>query len=150
MITPDERSLLVGYQQDFLKRTGKAIKFTECSKWEQIAHFSDTPLDFYKMADLICDFTGWDRRFLFERVRKEEAVFRRAVVDFIAVNNGVSLVKIGRQTDRNHTTVINSINSLEDRLNTTPYLGKLLREIVQNLKEHYPDAQAGKASLRAV
>jgi chromosomal replication initiation ATPase DnaA len=149
MISEYEKSLITGYKKDFLARTGKSIKIHPCTKWEHLAYFTEN-IDFEKLVTLVVDFTGWDRDRLYgKRNRSEESVFRRAIIDFIAIMNGATFLGIGKMTGRDHTTIMNSIRFLELRLETHQYYKTALREIVQHVIEYYGEVQL-EPKLRAV
>lgn len=132
----EEEQLIHEYKEDFTKRTGKSIKMNLCSKWESAANFTDRA-DFWRIVQVIFDYTGWTKRQTFSRGNVEEKVFRRGLIDYIAVNNGCSIASCGRITNRDHTTVINSVRKFEMRLETDTWTKRFFSEVMNYLRENY-------------
>lgn len=109
----------------------------EVSEYYDIAHFTDSKIDFETVKELILDATGWTDKATFGKVRKVEAVFRRGIIDLIANCNGVTLMECAKKTWREHTTVMHSLRNIEDRLDTDMYARTTLREIMAYIKENY-------------
>lgn len=109
----------------------------EVSEYYDVAHFTDEKIDFDTIMQLVFDATGWTHKTTYVPVRKVEAVFRRGIIDLIANCNSVKLIECARATWRDATTVINSLRSIEDRLDTDMYARSTLREIMEYIKENY-------------
>lgn len=119
-------------------RTEKRVLVSkEVSEYYDIAHFTDETIDFDTIMQLVFDATGWTTKTTYVPVRKLEAVFRRGIVDLIANCNNIKLMECAKATWRDHTTVIHSLKSIEDRLDTDMYARTTLREIMEYIKENY-------------
>lgn len=134
------------FKREFIHRFGLGVKVTTCSKWESEANFT-TKADFWEIVKLIFDYTGWTWKDTFTKSRLTEKVSRRAIIDFICVNNGVPLMAIGKLTDRDHSTVIHSVTGLGDNLSEDYYIQKLFHEILSYVKENYHLVK-GKSTLK--
>lgn len=109
----------------------------EVSEYHDIAHFTYDKLDFNILVELIFDATGWTHKTTFLKSRRLECVFRRGIIDLIATCNGISINECAKKTWREHTTVLHSLNNIEDRLDTDMYARTTLREIMAYIKENY-------------
>lgn len=133
----EEELLIEKFKDEFHKVTGRWINVTPVRKqYESVANFTDK-IDFWKLTRMIFDYTGWTKRSTFTRGNKRERVFRRALIDYIAVNNGCSVSSCARFTNRDHTTVLHSIQSFSNQIETDMYTKQLLREVIQFAKENY-------------
>lgn len=144
-----EELLIDKMKEEFQKETGRTIKIVVCNKWESITNFTERG-NFYAIVKLVFDYTGWKWRETYLRhkddkhkivgVRDKEKVFRRAVIDYISVNNGISLSALARETGRtNHTTVLHSVKQFDTDLEHDYYTQKAFREILTYVKENYHD-----------
>lgn len=142
--------LIEGYKTDFQRSTGRAIKVIVCNQWESLSNFT-TKGNFYAIVKLIFDYTGWEWHTTYLPIfytkskrpdktttQSAEQVSRRAIIDYIAVNNGVTMTYICGETFRsNHTTILHSVRSYETLLETDYYTQKYFREIINYVKENY-------------
>lgn len=135
MTTNEKRDLIHSFSEDYFKRTGEHIKLIPCSRWEASASLQEN-VSFWKIAKLVFDFTGWSKEDTYNRSQKEEKVFRRALIDFIAVSNGCSYVSCGKLTNRDHTTILYSVNRFENRLETEPHTKRYFNEVISYIKEN--------------
>lgn len=131
-----EELLIKGIKNDFLIKTGKHIKISLCNRWETLANFTyNITLD--EVILMVTDKTGWDIKKLYNQSRITESLFRRGVIDYIAIHNGETLSSCGKKTQRDHSTVINSIKRFEERLETDSYVRQALSEIIGFCWENY-------------
>ena len=135
MVTQNE--LIENYKRDFNEKTGENIKVLVVSKWESLANFDKSPVNFWKVCKMVFDFTGWKKSNTFTKSRNAERVARRGLIDFLAVNNGCSLIGVGRATDRDHTTIIHSVNKFDIMLDSDMYTRKILIETMDFIRENY-------------
>lgn len=157
-----ENMLMEQYKGDFRERTGRSIKMMICTRWQSAANFTDKA-EFWPIVKLVFDITNWKWKETYIAspyetskgtiklgIRNKEKVFRRGVIDYICVNNGVTLTACANNgMGRDHTTVINSLRILEDRLDTDVYYQKFFREIAQYVKEEYHRVTVSPAVCRA-
>lgn len=136
MTTNEKNELLKKYTEDYFNRTGEHLKMTPCSRWESAAYFHNG-VGFWKIVKIVFDFTGWTKLETFAKVRKEERIFRRGLIDFIAVNNGCSYSLCARATDRDHTTVINSVSTFERRLDTELHTRRYFYEVMRYIRDNF-------------
>lgn len=136
MTDVEKRTLILSYQEDYTRQTGEHLKVVPCSRWEAAASFSDQA-EFWKIFKVLSDYTGWIKSETYLRSQTEEKVFRRGIIDFIAVNNGVNYSECARLTKRDHTTVIHSVRQFENRLDTELHVRRYFYEAVRYIKENY-------------
>lgn len=106
----------------------------ELSDYHEICSYSDKAVDFQEVVDMVLDITGWTKEDIFSTKRSDEAVVRRGIIDLIATCNGVSLLECGKTSKRDHTTIINSLKSIENRLDTEKEYRNLLKEIMAEVR----------------
>ncbi len=138
--------LINDFKKSFKEKLGKGVKILICNKWQSEANFTDKA-NFWAIVRLVLEFTSWKYEETYltynnkagrPRSDTDERSFRRSLIDYIAVNNGVSLVQIAKETGRsNHTSIINSVNNFENKLETDYYAQKLFNEILTYVKENY-------------
>lgn len=136
MTDVEKKQLIMSYQEDYNRQTGEHLKVVPCSRWEAAASFDDSA-EFWKIFKVISDLTGWKESETYLRSNTEEKVFRRGMIDFVAVNNGVNYSECARLTDRHHTTVIHSVSQFENRLETELHVRRYFYELVRYVKENY-------------
>lgn len=137
MTTNEKRDLIKNYSEDYFNRTGEYLKMTPCSRWE-VAAFFDEKVGFWKIVKLVFDFTGWEKRDTFNQSRLSERVFRRSLIDFIAVHNGCTYSSCAKLTGRtDHTTVINSVSKFENKLETELHTRRYFYEVMRYIKDNY-------------
>lgn len=136
MTTNEKNELLKKYNEDYFHRTGEYLKMTPCSRWESAA-FIHNGIGFWKIVKIVFDFTGWIKGDTFSRIRKEEKIFRRGLIDFIAVSNGCSYNSCARFTNRDHTTVLSSVSNFENRLETELHTRRYFYEIMRYIKDNF-------------
>jgi len=138
--------LIDNFKKDFKKQIGRGVKIIVCNKWQSEANFTDKA-NFWAIVKVVFDATGWTYKGTYPKystVRGRpkgdttEAAFRRAMIDYIASNNGVQMLLIAKETGRdNHTSILSSIASFEARLDTEHTTQKLFGEIMEYIKENY-------------
>jgi len=111
------------------------VKEREVSEYEDMCLFW-RGVPFEVLLQMVLDSTGWDRESIFSKSRKDEKVFRRGILDLIATSNGVTIYQCAKETGRDHTTVIHSLRSIENRLDTDFHARNVLREILSYLREN--------------
>lgn len=136
MTTNEKMDLIRNYSEDYFRRTGENLKMTPCSRWEAAANFSQG-ISFWKLVKIVFDFTGWDKKVTYSPNRSEERVFRRSLIDFIAINNGCSYSLCARITNRDHTTVLHSVSRFENRLETELHTRRYFYEVMRYIKDNY-------------
>lgn len=142
--------LINNFKKDFKEKLGKGVKVTICNKWQSEANFTDK-VNMWAIIKVIFDYTGWNWRSSYmptayfsktghkkTGVSNSEKVFRRSLIDFILMNNGVSCVEIARESGRDHTTVLHSVTKFENRLETEYFTQKAFAEIMAELIKSYP------------
>ena len=133
-----EYELIEGYKRDFKKSTGKGLRCIITSMRVGDTNFiSEGKIDIYTALDIILGYTEWNVKTLFSKSKPNELVLRRNIISFILVNNGCSMIEIGRLFNRDHSTIIENMRVFEGELEVDYYTQKLFTEILNNLKEHY-------------
>lgn len=151
--------LIQQFKKEYSELTGKGVKISICSKSRSEASFTDKG-DFWKLAKLVLDYGDWKWSDVFYEgkyepiqyragteytltsrvgLRNEERIFRRRLIDFICMNNGVSSNSVAKNTGRDHTTILHSANMFEESLETDYYTQKTFRELLGYIKKHYKD-----------
>jgi len=136
MTDKEKADLVQGYTKNYHYLTGEYIRLVFCSKWESLAAFTER-VEYWKLVRVIFDLTGWGKSKTFSKCRQKEYVFRRELIDYIAVKNGCSYNQCARLTDRDHTTVINSVSNFESRLNTSTEVKVFFTEVMEYIRENY-------------
>lgn len=141
-----QETLISNFKKEFREKLGKGVKITICNKWQSEANFTDKA-NYWAIMHLIFEYTAWKYGETFlqynnkagrPRGDTDERSFRRSLIDYIAVSNGVSMVSIAKETGRSdHTSIVNSVGSFENRLETDYYAQKLFSEILEYVKENY-------------
>ncbi len=152
------QEILIGnFKKDFKEQCGKGVKVIICNRWQSEANFTDKG-NFWAIMKLIFDYTGWDYAGTYPKFQNTvgrprgdttEMAFRRALVDYVAVNNGVTLVSIAKETGRsNHTSIISNVESFENRLETEYMVQKLFGEVIAYVKSEY-HLYKGRTTLKS-
>lgn len=138
--------LISNFKKELREKVGKEVKIVVCNKWQGAANFTDKA-NYWAILHLAMEYTGWKYQDTFlgynnksgrPKGDTDEKSFRRSLMDYIAANNGVSMVQMAKETGRsNHTSVLNSVNSFENKLETDYYAQKLFLEILEYVKENY-------------
>jgi len=136
MTSQEKLNLIRSYIDNYHTTTGEHIKIAPCTKWEAMATFTEKA-DFWKLVAVIFDLTGWNKKGTFGKGRLEERIFRRGIIDFIAVYNGCSYSMCARFTQRDHTSVINSVRKFEQRLETDSHTRAFFKEVTDYVRENY-------------
>lgn len=136
MTKQEKAELRRSYEESYHKTTGEHIRVVPCSEWSAVVTFVER-VDFWKLVKVVFDLTGWTKSGTFGKGRAEERIFRRGLIDFIAIYNGCSYSQCARLTGRDHTTVLNSVRKFEDRLGTDSHTRSLLKETADYIKENY-------------
>lgn len=122
------------------------MRVVECQKWEAEANFTvkASPEMILKM---VFDHTGWTWKETYEAtgksgssrkaMRSKEQVYRRQLISFLCYHNGNNLRESSIIGNQDHTTIMNSLQKMENRLDTDPYVVKDLRELVAFLRDNY-------------
>ena len=144
-------ALIEKFKHEYLDKTGGHIKITQMKKWEGMVHFTEH-IDFDRAVSLVCDATGWTFDSIYKPgayktagqaqsnkfgIRNKEKVYRRAVIDFICYHNGLSLMKLGKLTGRDHSTIIHSMKTFEDDLDTDMLVRRVFTDISNYVKHNY-------------
>lgn len=132
----EKLKLIKSYSENYYRITGEHIKIVTCSEWEVIVGL-DMKVEYWKLFKVISDLTGWEKKETFTRSRKEEVIFRRGLIDFIAINNGCTYTQCARETNRDHTTVMHSVRTFENKLNLETGAKAILKEVIKYLRENY-------------
>lgn len=131
-----ENQLIESYKRDFSVKVGKMIEIRVLDKWDELCYF-DLQAPFWTIVQMILDATGWEAEKTFRKYRKAEIVSRRQIIDLIASNNGKKLLRIGRETARDHTTVMHSVASAKHLVETDMLYRKIVREVMDYIRENY-------------
>lgn len=139
MTEREVRIIVQGYKEDFHRKTGRYIRIEEVGEWEFEARFTDTQqeVNIERIAQLVCEYADWDINQTFSPSRIHEFVIRRNLIYFIAVNNGVSLVKCAKFNGVDHTTIMHAVRRYENLLDTDRLHVKMFKEVIEWLKNHY-------------
>lgn len=89
------------------------------------------------MLLMVMDHTGWEYKDIYSKSRLGELIYRRGLIDYIAMNNGETLVNCAKKTNRDHTTVLNSVKKFEERVETEGYVRQAFSEIINFCRENY-------------
>lgn len=136
MTSQEKLDLMKSYIDSYYRITGEHIKIAECSQWEAMANFTEKA-DFWKLVKVIFDLTGWTKKGTFGKGRLQERVFRRGLIDFVAVHNGCAYNQCARLTDRDHTSVIHSVRKFEERLETETHTRAFFKEVMDYIRGNY-------------
>jgi hypothetical protein len=138
--------LIDNFKKEMKEKLGKGVKITICNKWQSEANFTDKG-NFWAIVRLVFDYTGWKYKETYPEYSSkpgkpkgitEEMVFRIQMLDYLAVNNGITMVSIAKETGRrDHTSIIDSVKKFENRLETDYYTQKMFLEILTYVKENY-------------
>lgn len=142
--------LINNFKKDFKEKLGKGVKIVICNKWQNEANFT-TRANMWAIIKAVFDYTGWrwvgtyiatphktTQHKTVIAVRNEEKVFRRGLIDYILINNDIGSTTIGKETNRDHTTILNSVKKFELRLEEDYYTQKIFNEIMADLRVSYP------------
>lgn len=149
MTHEEKRKLIKSYQEDYHNKTGEYITMVPTSKWQAVVDIG-VKVELWKLVKVIMDFTGWEYDKIYNKSRKEACVYKRAVIDFIAVHNSCNYNTCAKQTNRDHVTVIHSVKTFENRLETESGIRIAFYEIVTYVKDNYylyMDQDISKESL---
>jgi chromosomal replication initiation ATPase DnaA len=131
-----EEIMIRGFKNNFLMRTGKNIKISTCSTWEGAANFTyNITID--EVILMVTAKTGWTHAKIYDGYRTEEVLYRRGLIDYIAINNGETLINCALHGIRHHTTVIHSLKKFEERLETEGYVRQAFSEIINFCRDNY-------------
>ena len=151
MTAKEETALIEDLKNRFHDQTGKYIKIQYSTKWESICKVSPNPIKFSILCQMIYDALGWQYDTVFGRISTSERNpngkrmslssgekrYRRSLIDFIAVNNDISITVIGRETDRHHTTILHSYGVFEEKVKNNIIYQNILKEVVEFIKTNY-------------
>lgn len=135
-MTEVENQLIQQYKDDFRLKVGKIIEVRVGDKWDELCSF-DVLCPFWKIVQMIIDATGWSPKITFAKIRNEERVARRHIIDLISLSNGKTLTEIGRETNRNHTSVLHSVREARENIERDIFHRKFMREIISYIRENY-------------
>lgn len=135
-MTDLENQLIEKFKADFQQGTGRMVEVRLVDKWEELCFF-DRGVPFWTLAQMVMDCTGWKAKFTFSRTRTEERILRRQVIDLIYISNGGTLTAAGKETGRDHTTVMHSIRRAKGEIETDLFYRKLVREIMEFIRANY-------------
>lgn len=135
-MTDTENQLIEQYKEDFRIKIGGMIEIKLLDKWDELCSFDKT-CPFWKIVQMVTDATGWNPRDTFLKRSNEERVYRRQIIDLIAISNGRKLMEIGRETGRSHSTVIHSAREAKRDIEEVVFKRMLVREIMDFIKENY-------------
>lgn len=145
-MTPDQElqvaQLIQQYKRDFEIKTGRRLVIRiALSGVKRTADDIESELllpvllPYWTLIQLIIDATGWVAgKHIFTASRQTEFIYRRSVVDLFAVAQGYTLTAIGRETDRDHTTIIHSIDTLKDKILSRSYYHTAVTEILNHCR----------------
>lgn len=133
----DENQLIQQYKEDFTLKIGKVIEIRILDKWDELCYF-DREVPLWKLIRMIHDFTEWNPIRTFAKCNRPEFVSRRQIVDLIAISNGRKLIHIGKETGRDHTTVLHSVKMAKDLVDRDILYRTLVREVMAYIRENYP------------
>lgn len=131
-----ENQLIESYKKDFSLKIGKLIEIKVLDKWEELCFF-DREAPFWTVVAMILDATGWESSRTFAKMQSREPVSRRQIIDLISMCNGGKLVHIGRETNRDHTTVLHSVANSKDFIEKDMLYRKFVREIMDYIRKNY-------------
>jgi chromosomal replication initiation ATPase DnaA len=79
---------------------------------------NESPTDPVDEAQRKCRTLGWDWHTLKSPCRKEELVIKRSILMLYFKRHGLTLKMIGKLLNRDHSTVINSMQNVEQMIET--------------------------------
>lgn len=106
----------------------------EVSEYADLCKIGEEKISPEVLIKMMKDATGWVS--VINKGRRRENIFKRGIFDLLATSNGCTISECARATDREHTTVMNSLRSIEDTLDTDMNSRNALREIVNYIKEN--------------
>lgn len=150
-VTVPQEIMIRSIKNNFFLQTGKHIKIVACERWESMANFT-FDISAECIVKMIFDFNHWNwymtyplgRTWPPKGNRKIEKVIRRALIDYIATNNGCTLMSLAVLTNRDHTTVMHSIKNFESMIETDSGVRKMLLETVEHCRNNYYAYRAKK------
>lgn len=160
----NSENLIQEFKEKFLKETGRGVKVTICNKWESISNFTEKG-DIWMMISAIFGYTGWEWDSTFGTKptkdensyagnkkngfikRSREKIFRRRVIDYICVNNNITTTELGRETGRDHTTIMHSVSEFSIQLENDFAVQRVFQEILDSIKQTY-SLYKNKADLK--
>lgn len=137
-----EERLIENFKKTFREATGKSVRIIVCSSIEAEANFSSTRVEPLKIVKLVLDANGWSYKETYDNPGykgKSEQVMRRGLIDVICIANGNHLKDCGNLSipPRDHTTVMNSIRTYQNSLETDLLVRRFFRETMSYIKENY-------------
>lgn len=150
IMTTTENQLIERFKSDFLLATGRIAEVKVLDKWDELCLF-DRGVSFWTICKMVFDATGWTREGTFKKTNhggNKELASRRRVIDLIAINNGCKLMYVGRQTDRDHTTIIHSVKTAKDLIEADVVYRKLVREVMDFIRTNYEAVYKDKVITR--
>ncbi len=131
-----EETLIKAIKNKFLIETGKDIKIVICKEYESRANFTyNITID--EVILMVMDKMEWKFEDTYNASRVTERVYRRGLIDYIAIHNGELLINCAKATNRDHSTVINSVKKFEERLETEAYVRRAFTEIINYCRDNF-------------
>lgn len=104
------------------------------SEYYEQVHFTNEKYTYREICELVIEYTGWTWESISAK-RKKGGSFKRGIIDLIATSNGCTINDCAKTIPRDHSTVMHSLNTIEDRLDTEVVTRRFLGEIMKYLKE---------------
>lgn len=146
-----EELLIKGAKDNFHIQTGKWVKILPCTLLESRANFTYKATE-HEVVMMVFAATGWTWEETYGSApiqaangkmtrapRNHNRVFRRNLIDFVAMNNGCSLLKLAKYTGRDHSTIIRAVEVFQYDLETRPFARRMFDEVMEFCIENYQE-----------
>lgn len=125
-----EARLIQKFQKEFFQKTGKTIKI-------ELPITPYAKLSLTDLKELIDDMLPYPYTCIRVKCRKKEIVYLRMIYCNLAYGMGYSLKQIAREVDRDHTTIYNAVQTIDDLMaSRDPIVTTLFNTAVDHLKTH--------------
>lgn len=125
-----ENRMIRRFQDEFFSKTGKHLQIKQTDLPYEVL-----PLE--ELKELFDEMLPHPYTCISEKSRKKEIVYVRMLYCNIAYGMGYSLKQIARMIDRDHSTIYNAIEVIDDLMESKePFVTELYNTAVAHLKNH--------------
>lgn len=135
-LTVEQEKKLEEFKRIFFNKFGLYLKFDVLRKDPTLYTFTED-INLYKSLYLILTYTETKYNVITGPGRKQDLVLIRGVIAYILYNNGMSINKISRGLNRDHSTIIKLLRTFSIDVDNDRYTKKFLKEVFSNLKRRY-------------
>lgn len=90
-----------------------------------------------QIEDIVVEIFNIDRAQMYGRTRRREIVYPRQIIMFLTrEHTNYSHMRVGMKYNKDHTTVIHSIQTIKDLIQTDPKTAGIIQEIEEKLFKH--------------